>query len=65
MTKTMDQILRDELKDKLRNWMAMTNIMAKTYGDPKPSNSDIAYWWRATFNIKMNEAWVSKHLKNR
>ena len=52
---------RGEIKAELRDWMVSTTTLVKV-SSPGCHNSDIAFWWRKRFDIRMNEKWIAKHL---
>lgn len=52
---------KEETKVLLKDWMTSTNVLLKT-SQPKSTPSDIAFWWRQTLGILMNEKYVNKCL---
>jgi len=52
---------KEEVKAKLRDWLVSTTTLVKV-SSPGCHNSDIAFWWRQNFGIRMNEGWIVKHI---
>ena len=52
---------RQERKVILKDWMTSTTEMVKV-SNPKCTSSDISFWWRENFGIKMTDRQVEKAL---
>jgi hypothetical protein len=56
---------KSEIKVGLRDWMTATCQTLKVADPKRVSSSDIAYLFRSTFGIRMNDKWVDKALYGR
>ena len=52
---------REEIKMLLRDWMTSQTQLMKVHNRTL-SSADIAFVWRSSLGIKMNEEWIDKAL---
>lgn len=53
---------KEEIKSALRDWMVATSTLVRVQ---VANNSEVSFWWRYQFGIKMQDRWIEKHLGGR